>query len=74
MLYVKWKNKVLDQPFFCDVSYTTKGSNVIKEKAFLYTKYHNIFIRLRLIAGFKEALELYQLQQASGKNINSKSA
>ncbi|XTI87214.1 hypothetical protein V2W45_1467815 [Cenococcum geophilum] len=46
-------------PFFCDVSYITRGSNIIKEKAFLYAKYRNIFIRLGLITGFKEALELY---------------
>jgi len=61
VLHIKWKDEVLDRPFFCDVSYTTKGNNVIKEKAFLYAKYRDIFIRLRLVTGFKEALELYQL-------------
>jgi len=59
MLYIGWKGEVLDRPFFCDVSYITRGGNIIKEKAFLYAKYRDIFIRLGLITGFKEALELY---------------
>ncbi|OCK98708.1 uncharacterized protein K441DRAFT_542205, partial [Cenococcum geophilum 1.58] len=70
VLYVKWKNKVLDQPFFYDVSHITRDGNIIKEKAFPYAKYRDIFVRLGLIARFKEALELYQLRQALGKNIN----
>ncbi|OCK88272.1 uncharacterized protein K441DRAFT_589527, partial [Cenococcum geophilum 1.58] len=49
---------------------TTRGGNVIKEKAFLYAKYYNIFVHLGLITRFKEALELYQLRWALGKNIN----
>jgi len=40
----------------------TRGGNIIKEKAFLYAKYRDIFVRLGLITGFKEELELYQLQ------------
>ncbi|XTI87687.1 hypothetical protein V2W45_1486644 [Cenococcum geophilum] len=63
VLYIGWKGEVLDWLFFCDVSYITRGGNIIKEKAFLYAKY-------RPITRFKEALELYQLRQALGKNIN----
>ena len=74
MLHIKWKDEVLDRPFFCDVSHTTGGGNVIKEKAFPYAKYRDIFVRLGLVAGFEEALELYQLRRASGKNINGRSA
>ncbi|XTI93695.1 hypothetical protein V2W45_1253624, partial [Cenococcum geophilum] len=59
MLHIKWKNKVLNRLFFCDVSYITRGGNIIKEKAFLYAKYRDIFIRLGLITRFKEALKLY---------------
>ena len=59
MLHIGWEDEVLNRPFFCDVSYITRGGNIIKEKAFLYAKYHNIFICLELIAGFKEVLELY---------------
>jgi hypothetical protein len=59
VLYIKWKDEVLDRPFFYNVSYITRGGNVIKEKAFLYAKYRDIFIRLGLIARFEEALELY---------------
>ena len=59
MLHIKWKDEVLDRLFFYDVSYITRGGNIIKEKAFLYAKYRDIFIRLGLITGFKEALELY---------------
>ena len=59
MLYIKWKDEVLDRLFFYDVSYITRGGNIIKEKAFLYAKYCNIFICLGLITRFKEVLELY---------------
>ena len=59
MLYIKWKDEVLDWLFFYDVSYITRGGNIIKEKAFLYAKYCDIFIYLGLVTGFKEALELY---------------
>jgi len=74
VLYIRWKDEVLDRPFFCDVSYMTRGGSVLKEKAFLYAKYRDIFVRLGHVAGFKMALELYQLRRASGKNINSRSA
>ena len=37
----------------------TGGGNIIKEKAFLYAKYCDIFVCLGLVAGFKEALKLY---------------
>ncbi|OCK92298.1 uncharacterized protein K441DRAFT_571523, partial [Cenococcum geophilum 1.58] len=50
---------ILNRLFFCDVSYITRGGNIIKEKAFLYAKYRDIFIRLGLITRFKEALKLY---------------
>jgi len=59
VLYIKWKDEVLDWLFFYDVSYITRGSNIIKEKAFLYTKYRDIFVCLGLITRFKEALKLY---------------
>jgi hypothetical protein len=41
---------------------------------FPYAKYRNIFVRLGHVVGFEKSLELYQLCQASRRNINSKSA
>ncbi|XTI94315.1 hypothetical protein V2W45_1473512 [Cenococcum geophilum] len=37
------KDEVLNQPFFCDVRHITGGVDVLKDKAFLYLKYRNIF-------------------------------
>ncbi|KAF2193897.1 hypothetical protein K469DRAFT_548723, partial [Zopfia rhizophila CBS 207.26] len=65
------KKKVLDQPFFCDVIHTSEGGCILKDKAFPYAKYRDIFVRLGRVAGFEESLELYQLQRASRRNINS---
>ncbi|KAF2194702.1 hypothetical protein K469DRAFT_547808 [Zopfia rhizophila CBS 207.26] len=70
-LRVGWKDEVLNQPFFCDVKNTTEGARKLKDKAFPYAKYRNIFVRLGRVAGFEMALELYQLRRASGRNINS---
>jgi hypothetical protein len=74
VLRVKWKEDLLDQPFLCDVRNTSEGVRILKEKAFLYAKYRDIFVRLGHVAGFEKSLELYQLRRASGRNINSKSA
>jgi hypothetical protein len=32
---------------------------MLKEKAFLYIKYYNIFVHLERVIGFKKLLELY---------------
>ncbi|OCK93165.1 uncharacterized protein K441DRAFT_566735, partial [Cenococcum geophilum 1.58] len=52
--------------FFCDVRHIIEGVDVLKDKAFLYSKYRNIFVYLGLITGFKKALKLYQLRRALG--------
>jgi hypothetical protein len=74
VLRVKWKKELLNQPFLCDVKSISEGVRILKEKAFLYTKYRDIFVRLGRVAGFENLLELYQLRRASGRNINCKSA
>jgi hypothetical protein len=74
LLRIKWKKGLLNQPFLCDVGNTGEGVRILKEKAFPYAKYRDIFVRLGRVAGFEKSLELYQLRRASGKNINSKSA
>ena len=74
VLRVKWKKELLHQPFLCDVRNTSEGVRILKEKAFPYAKYRDIFVRLGHVAGFEKSLELYQLRRASGRNINSKSA
>ncbi|OAL56175.1 hypothetical protein IQ07DRAFT_639770 [Pyrenochaeta sp. DS3sAY3a] len=71
VLRIKWKREVLDQPFFCNVLKTSEGGRVLKDKAFPYSKYRDIFVRLGRVAGFEASLELYQLRRASGSNINS---
>ncbi|KAF1364070.1 hypothetical protein EJ07DRAFT_162583 [Lizonia empirigonia] len=71
VLRIKWKKELLNQPFLCDVRNTSEGVRVLKEKAFPYAKYRDIFVRLGRVAGFEESLELYQLRRASGRNINS---
>ncbi|OCK94509.1 uncharacterized protein K441DRAFT_560286, partial [Cenococcum geophilum 1.58] len=59
ILYIKWKNNILSQLFFYSVKNTIGGIYVLNDKAFLYAKYRDIFVRLGRIAGFKIALELY---------------
>jgi len=59
VLRIKWKNDVLSQPFFCNVKNTTGGVHILSDKAFLYAKYRDIFVRLGCITGFKIVLELY---------------
>ncbi|KAF2647143.1 hypothetical protein K491DRAFT_723683 [Lophiostoma macrostomum CBS 122681] len=71
VLRVKWKEHFLDKPFFCDIEHTAEGARILKDKAFNYQKYRDIFVRLGRVAGFEERLELYQLRRASGSNINS---
>jgi hypothetical protein len=71
VLRIKWKKELLNQPFLCDVRNTSEGVCVVKEKAFPYAKYRDIFVRLGRVAGFEHSLEPYQLRRASGRNINS---
>ncbi|EMD65860.1 hypothetical protein COCSADRAFT_310320 [Bipolaris sorokiniana ND90Pr] len=71
VLRIKWKKELLNQPFLCDVRNTSEGVRILKEKAFPYAKYRDIFVRLGRVAGFEKSLELYQLRRASGRNINS---
>ncbi|KAF1935000.1 hypothetical protein EJ02DRAFT_487434, partial [Clathrospora elynae] len=70
-LRIKWKKELLNQLFLCNVRNTSGGACILKEKAFPYAKYCNIFVRLGRVAGFEKSLELYQLCWASGRNINS---
>ena len=72
VLRIKWKKKLLNKPFLCDIRHTTEGDRILQDKAFNYQKYRDIFVRLGRVAGFEERLELYQLRRASGSNINSK--
>lgn len=58
---IKWKAEVMHCPFFCDTQKPADGNRVNEEQAFPYTKYRDVFVRLGLVAGFKTALELYQL-------------
>ena len=74
VLRIKWKKELLNQPFLCDVRNTSEGVRILKDKAFPYTKYRDIFVRLGRVAGFEKSLELYQLRRASGRNINSEFA
>ena len=71
VLRIKWKKELLNQPFLCDVRNTSEGVRILKDKAFPYAKYRDIFVRLGRVAGFEKSLELYQLRRASGRNINS---
>lgn len=59
VLHIRWNDEALARPFFYNVRHMTRGVDVLKDKAFLYAKYRDIFIRLGLITGFKIALELY---------------
>ena len=59
VLCIKWKNDVLSQPFFYDVKNTIGGVYVLSDKAFLYVKYWDIFMRLGCVVGFEIVLELY---------------
>ncbi|KAI4636731.1 hypothetical protein J4E93_011001 [Alternaria ventricosa] len=74
VLRIKWKKELLNQPFLCDVRNTSEGVRILKDKAFPYAKYRDIFVRLGRVAGFEKSLELYQLRRASGRNINSEFA
>jgi hypothetical protein len=74
VLRIKWKKELLNQPFLCDVRNTSEGVRILKEKAFPYAKYRDIFVRLGRVAGFEKSLELYQLRRASRRNINSEFA
>ena len=49
----------MDWPFFCDIKKIVDSIRVLKDKAFPYTKYRDIFMRLGRVAGFKMELELY---------------
>jgi hypothetical protein len=71
VLRIKWKKELLNQPFLCNVRNTSGGVCILKEEAFPYAKYRDIFVRLGRVAGFEHSLELYQLRRASGRNINS---
>jgi hypothetical protein len=71
VLRIKWKEEVLNKPFFCNVTNVIGGGSIQRDKAFLYAKYRDIFVRLGRIAGFEAPLELYSLRRASGNNINS---
>jgi hypothetical protein len=72
VLRIKWKEEVLNKPFFCNVTNVIGGGSIQRDKAFLYAKYRDIFVRLGRIAGFEAPLELYSLRRASGNNINSR--
>ncbi|KAF2731443.1 hypothetical protein EJ04DRAFT_554701 [Polyplosphaeria fusca] len=71
MLRIRWKQELLDKPFFCDFDHTPDGGRMREVRAFPYAKYRDVFIRLGLVLGIEERLELYQLRRASGHNINS---
>ena len=62
----------MGQPFFYNINKAANSVRVLKGKAFPYIKYYKVFVHLGRVAGFKIALELYQLQRALGRNINSK--
>jgi hypothetical protein len=71
MLCIRWKEELLNKPFFCDFDYTTDGGRMREDWAFPYSKYCHVFIHLGLVLGVEELLELYQLRRASGHNIDS---
>lgn len=70
VLQIKWKKEVLNQPFFCDAVNTTGGARILRDKAFPYGKYRDIFVRLGRLAGLAESVKLYQLPRASGRDID----
>ncbi|KAF9729895.1 hypothetical protein PMIN01_11828 [Paraphaeosphaeria minitans] len=70
VLRIRWKEDLLDKPFFCNVQSTVEGGRALLPIAFPYWKYREIFVRLGRIAGFEENVELYQLRRASGDRIN----
>ena len=51
---MKWEKEILNQLFFYDIIIITKGVHILKDKAFFYIKYHNIFMRLGCIISFKK--------------------
>jgi hypothetical protein len=70
MLRFRWKPEVLHRPFFADVKHTVGGARIQKETPFPYAKYQHIFKRLGREAGFEQAVHLYQIRRASGRNID----
>ncbi|KAL5404076.1 hypothetical protein PMIN04_012660 [Paraphaeosphaeria minitans] len=70
VLRIRWKEDLLDKPFFCNVQSTVEGGRALLPMAFPYWKYREIFVRLGRVAGFEENVELYQLRRASGDRIN----
>ncbi|KAL5371230.1 hypothetical protein DPSP01_014407 [Paraphaeosphaeria sporulosa] len=72
VLRIRWKEDLLDKPFFCNVQSTVQGGRALLPMAFPYWKYREIFVRLGRVAGFEENVELYQLRRASGDRINGR--
>jgi len=72
VLRLKWKKDKKKQLIFQDIEKTPDSICVSDSKALPYIKYHDHFVHLGHLAGFEYLLELYQLQWASGRNINSK--
>lgn len=70
VLRIRWKEYMLDKPFFCNIQSTVEGGRAVLPSAFPYWKYREIFVRLGRVAGFEENVELYQLRRASGDKIN----
>ncbi|KAL5405073.1 hypothetical protein PMIN06_010286 [Paraphaeosphaeria minitans] len=70
VLRIRWKEDLLDKPFFCNIESTVEGGRAVLPMAFPYWKYREIFVRLGRVAGFEENVELYQLRRASGDRIN----
>ena len=72
VLHLKWKKDKEKQLIFWDTEKTLDSIRVSNSKALPYIKYHNHFVHLGYLAGFKYLLKLYQLRWVSGRNINSK--
>ena len=70
VLRIRWKEDMLDRPFFCNVQSTVEGGRALLPLAFPYWKYRKIFVRLGRVAGFEANVDLYQLRRASGDKIN----
>lgn len=70
VLRIRWKEDMLDKPFFCNIQSTIEGGRAVLPLAFPYWKYREIFVRLGRVAGFEASVELYQLRRASGDKIN----
>jgi hypothetical protein len=70
VLRIKWKNEALNKPFSCNVKNAIGGGRILRDKAFPYAKYRDIFVRLGRVAGFEAPLELYSLRRASVNDID----